>query len=317
MSAQTYLNNSLLSEPNQDTEIQNQAFEALLDYLKHSNLYDLTGYKRSSLMRRFQHRMRSINIDSYQQYLEYLQTHGNEYLSLLDDVLINLTGFFRDLNAWGYLAAEVVPKIIASKQPDEPIRIWSAGCASGQESYSLLIVLAEALGLEACLQRVKCFATDADKAAIWQARQGIYSELEVASVPTHLRTKYFKQTEKGFIFHSQLRQRVVFAEHNLLQDAPISKLDLLLCRNVMIYFNVQTQLAVLTRFHFALKDTGFLFLGKAEALINRRQIFQPISLRHRIYAKNASLELNEMLLIKPQFRKKSAIRAIKQQPNIY
>ncbi len=301
MSAPIPTKDSLLYDLVDDAEEANQDFEALLNYLKHNQKCDLTGYKRSTLMRRFQHRMQNINnIDSYSSYLEYFQTHPEEYIALLDDVLINVTDFFRDLDAWEYLATEIVPKIITGKQPNEPIRAWSAGCSTGQEVYSLLILLAEALGVESCLQRVRCFATDADKAALRQARQGTYSELEVNSIPAPLREKYFEQTEKGYVFHSALRQRVVFAHHNLLQDAPMSKQDLLLCRNVMIYFNLKAQASILARFHFALKDTGFLFLGKAESVIDRRQIFTPISLKHRIYVKGSKLELKDYLLINPR-----------------
>lgn len=110
----------------------NPELEALLDYLKHNRGCDLTGYKRSTLMRRFEHRMHCINIDNYPSYLQYLQFHSQEYLALLNDVLINVTNFFRDRDAWDYLAAETIPKIIANKQPNEPIRVWSAGCSTGQ-----------------------------------------------------------------------------------------------------------------------------------------------------------------------------------------
>ena len=213
----------------------NPEFEALLDYLKHSRGCDLTGYKRSTLMRRFRQRMQNINIDSYQSYLQYLQHHPQEYLDLLNDVLINVTSFFRDRDAWDYLAALVLPKILASKQPYEPIRVWSAGCAAGQEIYSLLILLAEALGIESCLERVQCFATDADQAALQQTRKATYSDLEIASIPPHLLEKYFEQTEQGYVFHPTLHSTIIFGHHDLAQDAPMSKIDLLACRNVLMY----------------------------------------------------------------------------------
>ncbi|HAX77084.1 MAG TPA: chemotaxis protein CheR [Cyanobacteria bacterium UBA11372] len=285
----------------------NPEFEALLDYLKHSRGCDLTGYKRSTLMRRFRQRMQNINIDSYQSYLQYLQHHPQEYLDLLNDVLINVTSFFRDRDAWDYLAAEIVPKIIANKQPHEPIRVWSAGCAAGQEIYSLLILLAEALGIESCLERVQCFATDADQAALQQAQRATYSDLEIASIPPHLLEKYFEQTEQGYVFHPTLHSTIIFGRHDLAQDAPMSKIDLLACRNVLMYFNPETQASILVRFHFALKNTGFFFLGKSELLLNRRQIFNPINLKHRIYAKSLKLELEDYLSIKPKSPKNQEI----------
>jgi two-component system CheB/CheR fusion protein len=266
-------------------------FEALLDYLKHNRGCDLTGYKRSTLVRRFRHRMQSINVSSYQDYLQYLQSHSEEWMALLDTILINFTYFFRDRDAWGYLANEIIPKIIASKQPDEPIRIWSAGCASGQEVYSLLILFAEALGIESCLQRVQFYATDVDEAALKQARLAAYCSNQVTELPPNLLEKYFKQTDQGYVFHPQLRRIIIFARHNLAEDAPMSKIDLLTCRNALMYFNPETQATILARFHFALKNTGFLFLGKAETLTShRRQIFTPVNLKHRVYAKGLNLE---------------------------
>lgn len=286
-----------LSESNPD-------FEALLDYLKRSRGCDLTDYKRSTLMRRFHHRMQNIRIDTYQGYLQYLQDNSEEYLALLDDVLINVTSFFRDSEVWDYLASEIIPKIIASKQADEPIRVWSAGCAAGQEIYSLLILLSEALGIESCLARVQCFATDVDEAALRQARQGIYSHSEIMDISADWLEKYFQQTEQGYVFCPMLRRTIVFGRHNLSKDAPISKLDLLICRNVLIYFNSDAQTSILTRFHFALKNTGFLLLGKAESLVNPRQIFIPVHTKHRVYAKGLDLELENYLSITPKFRTK-------------
>jgi two-component system CheB/CheR fusion protein len=183
MSPQMRPDKSLLYDQGQNTTDVNLQFEILLDYLKHNRGCDLTSYKRPSLMRRFQHRMQSINIDTYQSYLKYLQSHSEEYLTLQNEVLINVSSFFRDHDAWNYLAAKIIPQIIASKQPDEPIRVWSAGCAAGQEICSLLILLAEALGIESCSQRVQCYATDVDKSALVQARQATYSQSEITDIP--------------------------------------------------------------------------------------------------------------------------------------
>jgi len=292
-------------------------FEALLDYLKHERGCDLTGYKRSTLVRRFRQRMHSINIGSYQEYLQYLQSYDEEWMALLDTVLINVTCFFRDRDAWDYLAGEIIPKIIASVQPDEPIRVWSAGCAAGQEVYSLLILFAEALGIESCLQRVQFYATDVDKDAIQQARLATYSSQEVTAIPPQLLEKYFELTPQGYVFHRKLRRKIVFGLHNLAENAPMSKIDLLSCRNVLIYFNSETQASILVRFHFALKNTGFLFLGKSEALINRRQIFTPISLQHHFYVKGLKLELEDHLLINPKSSKKPALDATTRQVHIW
>lgn len=279
--------------------------EAILDYLKYYRSCDLTGYKRSSLMRRFRHRMQSLDIDSYPSYLQYLQSHAQEYQHLLDDVFINFTSFFRDRDTWNYLATEIIPQILASKQPDEPIRVWSAGCAAGQEVYSLVMLLAEALGIDDYLQRVQIFATDIDEAAVQQARLGLYSAQEITGIPPDWLAKYFEKTEQGYVFHRELRKKIVFGHHNLAEDAPMSKIDLLTCRNVFIYFNGEVQKAVLVRFHFALKDNGFLVLGNAESLTHNRAIFTPVNLNCRVYAKGLELELADRLRITPKLSKKS------------
>ncbi|NHC33321.1 CheR family methyltransferase [Scytonema millei] len=279
-------------------------FEALLDYLKHNQGCDLTGYKRPTLMRRFSCRMQQLHIDRYQDYLQYLQSHSQEWIELLDSILINVTSFFRDREAWDYLASEIVPKIIASKQPDEPIRVWSAGCASGQEVYSLLILFAEALGIESCLQRVQLYATDVDKVALQQARQAVYLANEVKGLAPDLLEKYFEPTEQGYAFDRRLRRKVICGRHNLAEDAPMSKIDLLACRNTLMYFNSDIQASVLVRFHFALKNNGFLFLGKHETLTAQRPIFTLVNIKHRIYAKGLHLELGDCLSINPKSRPK-------------
>ncbi|HEY9736029.1 MAG TPA: protein-glutamate O-methyltransferase CheR, partial [Trichocoleus sp.] len=245
------------------------------------------------------------NIHSYQNYLQYLQSHPKEHVALLNDVLINVTSFFRDSEAWEYLTTEILPKIIASKQPDEPIRVWSAGCATGQEIYSLLILLAEQLGFETCLERVQGYATDLDENALALARKGFYREFEVKSVPPDLLQKYFEPTEEGYVFSPALRRVLVFGHHDLAQDAPMSKLDLLMCRNVLIYCNAEVQTSILARFHFAVRNTGFLFLGKAEALAQRRAIFTPVNLPQRVYKKELKLELEDYLSINSRLRKTS------------
>lgn len=284
-----------------------QVFEALLTHLKQNQNCDLMGYKRSILMRRFQRRMESIQIDSYQIYFQYLQQHPEECAFLLDDVLINVTCFFRDRNAWDYLASDTIPQILAGKQSNEPIRVWSAGCSGGQEIYSLLILLAEALGIEACLQRVRCFATDADPEALRQARQGIYSNLETTGIPPDLLKKYFQQTQKGYVFHSALRRTIVFTQHDLTKNAPMSKIDLLMCRNVLMYFNSDAQAAMLVRFHFALRNTGFLFLGKAETVTKHRKTFTPVHVGHHVYFKGAKLSLQDHLSVSCKLRQKQTI----------
>src|SRR5262245_23136517 len=158
------------------TNDRDPAFEALLDFLKRSRGFDFTGYKRTSLERRFRRRMDTIGCESYGDYLDYLEVHPEEYEQLFDTLLINVTEFFRDPPAWEHLRDDVLPELLAAKEDDEPIRVWSAGCASGQEAYTAAIVLAELLGEEAYLERVKIYATDIDEEALTTARHAIYTQ---------------------------------------------------------------------------------------------------------------------------------------------
>ena len=287
---------NLMTSPEIDLQ-----FEALLNYLKHSRGFDFTGYKRSSLSRRVQHRMQTIDIKQYSEYLDYLEVHPEEFLHLFNTLLINVTTFFRDRPFWDFLSNEVLPRIIAQKESGEPIRIWSAGCASGEEAYSLAMAFTDLLGAEQ-LQRVKIYATDVDEEALHHARQATYPAREVASVPPDSLANYFEPIVSptdgevsSYVFRKDLRQSVIFGRHDLIQDAPISKIDLLVCRNTLMYFNAETQAKILTRFHFALRDGGYLFLGKAEMLLNSAAMFAPIDLSYRVFTKIARVMSRDRL----------------------
>jgi two-component system CheB/CheR fusion protein len=189
---------------------------------------------------------------------------------------------------------------MAEKNPRDPIRVWSAGCASGEEAYTLAMVLAEALGLEAFRQRVKIYATDVDEEALTQARHASYSAKTLQPVPAALQEKYFETSGDRGVFRPDLRRAVIFGRHDLVQDAPISRLDFLVCRNTLMYFNAETQNRILARFHFALADQGFIFLGKAEMLLTRANLFTPLHLQHRIFSKVPRPTLRDRLLLVSQ-----------------
>jgi len=258
-------------------------FEALLLYLKESRGFDFTGYKRSSLMRRVNRRMAQVDVDNYQDYLDHLQVHPDEFTALFNTILINVTGFFRDPDAWDYLGRDVLSELLASRPADAPIRVWSAGCASGEEAYTLAISLAEKLGPEALRDRVKIYATDVDEEQLDRARQATYGERDLQSMPREIVERYFEQTGNRFTFRKDLRRSVIFGRNDLVQDAPISRIDLLTCRNTLMYFNAETQSKILSRFHFALADGGVLFLGKAEMLLSHGNLFAPIDLKRRVF----------------------------------
>ncbi len=257
--------------------------EELLRFIKESRSFDFTGYKRSTLGRRIRKRMNEVQISDYLDYRDLLETNADEFTQLFNTILINVTSFFRDADAWKYLQREVLPTLLSEADPDEEIRIWSVGCSSGEEAYSLAIAFAETLGVEECSRRVKIYGTDVDDEALHVARSGVYPQESVSSLSPELRDKYFESTGSKVSFRSDLRRRVIFGRHDITRDAPISRLHLLSCRNTLMYFNAETQSQIVDRFHFALRENGYLFLGKAEMLLADSERFELINMRPRIF----------------------------------
>ncbi len=264
---------------------KNPEFETLLDYLRRSRGFDFGAYKRGTLMRRVKKRMQTLEMEDFEDYQNYLEVHPGEFTYLFNIILINYTGFFRDASSWDFLARKVLTGLIASKKSREAIRIWNPGCASGEETYTLAMLVAEITGEKEFCERVKIYATDVDEEALVQARQGSYAEKDLGPVPPALRKKYFEKNGERFSFDANLRRSIIFGRIDLIQDAPISRLDLLVCRNTLMYFNAEIQARIVGRFHFALNDSGVLFLGKAEMLPTHSELFVPIDLRHRIFIK--------------------------------
>ena len=271
-----------------------EELETLLEHLKVSRGFDFTAYKRSTLARRIDRRMASLNVGSCADYLDYLEVHPEEFGQLFNAILINVTSFFRDPETFEYLRGEVVPALLSRKDPHEQLRIWSAGCASGEECYSLAMLLAEILGPEPFRQRVKIYATDVDEEELAMARAGSYTERQMEDLPEDLRAKYFEPSGSRSLFKKDLRRNIIFGRHDLLDDAPISRVDLLVCRNTLMYFNHEAQSQIVGRFHFALREGGYLVLGKAEMLLNFAGAFAPVDLKLRIFLK--STESPERLL---------------------
>ncbi|HJX08065.1 MAG TPA: CheR family methyltransferase [Actinomycetota bacterium] len=261
-----------------------QDLEGLLEYLRDSRGFDFTGYKRSTLTRRIQKRMEQVHVDSFATYLDHLQVDPDEFTALFNCILINVTSFFRDEPIWTFLRDDIIPRLLEQKRDDDTVRVWVAGCASGQEAYSLSMLLAEAMGRPAFLARVKIYATDVDEEALDEARQGIYTGDDMKAVPEDLAERYFTSNSTGkFVFDREIRRTVVFGRHDLVQDAPISKIDLLSCRNTLMYFNADIQTKILSNFRFALNPGGFLILGKAEMLFTRVRAFAPVDLKRRVF----------------------------------
>jgi two-component system, chemotaxis family, CheB/CheR fusion protein len=259
-------------------------FEALLLYLKEARGFDFTGYKRSTLMRRVNRRMKDASMSSYDEYKDHLEMHPGEFTALFNTILINVTGFFRDSEAWTGLQREALPEVLG-RGGQGPLRFWSAGCASGEEAYSLAICASEILGTEEFRQRVKIYATDVDEEALADARQATYDVRSLRALPEEYLHRYFDVSGDRASFRKEVRRCVIFGRNDLVQDSPISHVDLLLCRNTLMYFNAETQAKVLQRLHFALNPGGVLMLGKAEMLLSHADLFAPIDLKRRLFRK--------------------------------
>src|SRR5919198_104527 len=281
-------------------EAKTEAFDDLLEFLKLNRGFDFTGYKRSSLERRIRKRMQEIGVETFSDYQDHLEVHPDEFRELFNTICINVTGFFRDKESWDSLVAEILPPLIAAIPAREPVRVWCAGCASGEEAYTTAIVLAEALGLQRYAERVKIYATDVDDDALATARQGTYPRERLDEVSPELVERYFEENGGGLTFRKDLRRTVIFGRNDLVQDAPISRIDLLLCRNTLMYFNAETQARVLGRFHFSLNERGFLFLGKSEMLITRADRFTAVSTKARVFRKVRQPSLRDRLLAAAQ-----------------
>jgi len=262
-----------------------RGIDPLLEYLKNEREFDFTGYKRSTVERRVAKRMEEVGLADPLEYIDYLTVHPDEFESLFNTILINVTSFFRDAAAWDYLATEIVPRLTDAKGEDAPIRVWNAGCATGEEPLTLAMVLVRALGADAYERRVKIYATDVDEEALAVARMAIYPAKALEAVPEQLRREFFERHDQRYAFRKDSRRPVIFGRNDLVQDAPISRVDLLLCRNTLMYFNVETQSRILQRFHFALNPGGFLFVGKSEMLVTHSDLFVPVSLKQRVFTK--------------------------------
>lgn len=263
----------------------NSDWVALLGYLQTSRGFDFHGYKPASLARRIRKRMGTVEVDSFARYQDYLGAHPDEFASLFNIILINVTSFLRDRAAWDVVRTLAIPEIVAAKGPAESIRVWSAGCATGEEAYTLAMVLSEELGEEQFRTRVKIYATDVDEDALNTARHAVFTDRQVESVPPELLDKYFDHGDGLHSFRKELRRQVIFGRHDLINDAPISRIDLITCRNTLMYLNPETQASVLTQLHYALNQGGFLLLGRAETLMAYGHEFVSVDLKRRLSRK--------------------------------
>lgn len=244
---------------------------------------DFGQYKSSTLMRRVRRRMQVLHIENPAEYIAQLRKLPNEPDLLFREILIGVTRFFRDPAIFDTLAQTVVPELIANGGPDEPIRLWVAGCATGEEAYSLAIVFKEALARAESIRQVTIFATDIDDRAVTVARGGLYSDAIEADITADRLARHFVKEGPRYRVAKHIREMCVFSTHDLVKDPPFSKLDLVSCRNLLIYFELPLQKRVISTFHYGIKANGFLWLGPSETIAASARLFKPFDKHCRIF----------------------------------
>jgi two-component system, chemotaxis family, CheB/CheR fusion protein len=264
----------------------------LLQELAERRKLDFRGYKQTTLERRFRRRMFQLDVGDYASYAEYIRSHPDEVNQLLNTLLINVTEFLRDPPAWEIVRHEILPSLLKQIKPGHSFRAWSAGCASGEEAYSIAMLLAEHFGSRIQDYDVKIYATDIDEEALSSARRGEYSLDQLRRLRPEWRAKYFHGKET-FRITREIRRLVIFGRSNLAQDAPISHVNLLVCRNVLIYFDSPLQNHILARFHYALEPDGVLFLGKSESQLTNSSQFRRLNARWRIFQRITSAQMSD------------------------
>jgi Methylase of chemotaxis methyl-accepting proteins len=259
------------------------AFERIRDHLQQQRGFDFTPYKRASLMRRTSARMRSLRVEGFDAYLDHLQRHPDECERLFHTILVNVTSFFRNRRTWESLRNCVLPHLLHARN-GERLRIWSAGCASGEEAYSAAMLLADVLGAANLRDRVEIYATDVDQEALSAARRGVYACSDVeGAVPAGFMDRYFDRHGDVLVIRRDLHEAVTVFSHDLIRDAPIPRIDLLFCRNTLMYFTAEAQDATVARFYEALFPAGFAVLGPTEMIFGPVTSFHAVDLHGRIF----------------------------------
>jgi two-component system CheB/CheR fusion protein len=264
--------------------------KALLDVFTQMRLrtgHDFTNYKRGTVLRRIERRLAVREFTTLTQYAAYMREHPEEAHALLKELLISVTNFFRDREAFDALERTVIPKLFETKGAGDHVRVWVPGCATGEEAYSIAMLLAERAALSGLPPSVQVFASDLDEHAVAHARNAFYSEADVADVSPERLRRFFVTEQSGFRVRRELRELVLFAHHNLIKDPPFSHLDLVTCRNVLIYLNRTAQQRALETLHFSLEPGGYLFLGSAETTEGNGQLFATVDKEAHIYQSRA------------------------------
>ena len=262
------------------------SLQNILQLLRQHTGHNFFHYKKNTIIRRIEKRILVNNVDSPEAYLGLLQTNSQEVRLLLKDLLIGVTSFFRDPDAFNIIREKVIPDFFKDKSHDEPIRIWSAGCATGEEAYSLAILVTDYMRRTKRTQNVQIFATDVDKDAIEHARIGLYPQNIAADIPPDILKTYFKQVDDYYQVVPQIREMIVFAAHDVLSDPPFFKLDLITCRNLLIYLTGEIQKKLIPIFFYSLRPGGHLFLGSSETIGTFGELFLSLDKKWKVFKKS-------------------------------
>jgi len=269
-------------------ELAEEALQRVITLLLNRTGHDFKQYKRATVLRRIERRMQVRGVHTLPAYRSVLEADPRECNALLDDMLIGVTNFFRDREAFEALEREIIPELFKDKGPLEEVRVWVAACSTGEEAYSLAMLLADHAADMAQPPPYQVFASDIDNGAIAQARTGDYPASIVTDVPPARLRHHFSKEDDRYRIRKSIRDRILFASHNVLRDPPFSRLDLVSCRNLLIYLNRDVQARVLEMFHFALKPGGYLFLGGSESAESLADFFIPVDKKNRIYRARAT-----------------------------
>lgn len=268
--------------PSDEHPTDEQIVREILAAVRAQTGHDFVQYKRGTILRRMHRRMSVHELPDLPGYRQYVRTHPEEASALLRDLLISVTNFFRDPEAWATLESTVIPRLVEEHRSDDVIRVWVAGCATGEEAYSMAMALSDAVATRSDPPRFQVFATDIDAEAIAVARAGLYTNSDVADVPPERLRRFFVREGEEYRVRRELRDGLLFTVHNILRDPPFSVVDLVSCRNLLIYLNRMAQDRVMELLHFALRPGGCLFLGASELLTSFGDLFSVVDKDHRI-----------------------------------
>ncbi|RYG88053.1 MAG: PAS domain S-box protein [Alphaproteobacteria bacterium] len=275
--------------PPTSPEAAEKALREIMLILQARTGHDFKHYKRATVLRRIERRLQVNGVPHLPAYHRYLESHPAETALLLGDMLIGVTNFFRDREAFEAIERTVIPDLFAEHLRDEQLRVWVPGCSSGEEAYSLSMLIHQEMGTAAHTRPVQVFASDIDEHAIATGREGKYPESVVTDIPPTLLRRFMTKDGNGYRVSKQLRDGLLFAHHNILRDPPFSRLDIVSCRNLLIYLDRDVQKDILQMFHFALRPGGYLFLGSSETADATSRLFTVVDKKHRIYRANSTV----------------------------